>query len=64
MPGLRATCCCGYPLDRIQPFRQAFRVLENRTRIFTSLPIRSLDKLRLQRELERIGKVQPQQGAA
>lgn len=54
----------GSELDRIQAFRQAFRVLENRIRIFTSLPIRSLDKLRLQRELERIGKVQPQQGAA
>lgn len=55
----------GSELERIQAFRQAFRVLDNRIRIFTNLPIRSLDKLRLQRELDRIGGVrEAQEGAA
>ncbi len=36
-------------------FRQAFRELENRIRIFASLPIRSLDRLSLQRRLDAIG---------
>ena len=30
-------------------------VMDNRIRIFTNLPIRSLDKLKLQQELDRIG---------
>ena len=54
----------GSDLEKIQAFREAFRVLENRIRIFTSLPIRSLDRLRLQRELDRIGGVKPREGAA
>jgi len=40
-------------------FRQAFRELENRIRIFTSLPIRSLDKVKLQERLREIGKIRP-----
>ena len=36
-------------------FRQAFRELENRIRIFAALPIRSLDRLSLQRRLDAIG---------
>jgi hypothetical protein len=36
-------------------FRQALRELENRIRIFVSLPIRSLDRLSLQRRLDDIG---------
>ncbi|MDX1606489.1 MAG: arsenate reductase ArsC [Candidatus Competibacterales bacterium] len=51
-------------LQRIQAFREAFRVLENRIRLFTSLPIRSLERLKLQRELDRIGGVKPREGAA
>ena len=38
-------------------FRQAFRELENRIKIFTSLPIRSLDRLKLQERLDAIGRV-------
>ena len=38
-------------------FRTAFRQLENRIRIFTSLPIRSLDRIRLQERLDAIGKI-------
>jgi protein-tyrosine-phosphatase len=37
-------------------FRQAFRELENRIKIFTSLPIRSLDRLKLQERLDAIGR--------
>jgi len=41
--------------DRIQAFRDAFRVLENRIKVFTSLPLRSLDKIKLQQHLDEIG---------
>jgi len=37
-------------------FRRAFRELENRIKIFVSLPIRSLDRLRLQERLDAIGR--------
>lgn len=40
---------------RWQAFREAFRQLENRIRIFTSLPIGSLDRLRLQERVREIG---------
>jgi arsenate reductase len=41
---------------RMLAFRRAFNELENRIRIFQSLPIRSLDRLRLQRKLDAIGR--------
>jgi arsenate reductase len=37
-------------------FREAFRVLESRIKIFTSLPLRSLDRLKLQQQLDAIGR--------
>jgi protein-tyrosine-phosphatase len=37
-------------------FRQAFQELENRIKIFTSLPLRSLDRIKLQERLDAIGK--------
>jgi arsenate reductase len=37
-------------------FADAFRMLSNRINIFVSLPIRSLDQLSLQRQLDAIGK--------
>jgi len=37
-------------------FADAFRMLNNRISIFVSLPIRSLDKLALQKQLDSIGK--------
>ena len=37
-------------------FRQAFRELENRIKIFVSLPFESLDKARLKNKLDEIGK--------
>jgi arsenate reductase len=36
-------------------FRTAFRELENRVKVFTSLPIRSLDRVRLQQRVREIG---------
>jgi protein-tyrosine-phosphatase len=36
-------------------FRKAFKELENRIQIFTSLPIRSLDRIKLQERLNAIG---------
>ena len=40
-------------------FRKAFRELESRIKVFTSLPIRSLDKVKLQERLHAIGKIGP-----
>jgi len=37
-------------------FADAFRMLNNRISLFVSLPLRSLDKLTLQKQLESIGK--------
>ena len=37
-------------------FRDAFRVLENRIKIFVSLPLASLDRLKLQQRLDEIGR--------
>jgi protein-tyrosine-phosphatase/N-acetylglutamate synthase-like GNAT family acetyltransferase len=37
-------------------FRTAFKALENRIKIFTSLPIDSIDRLKLQQHLDAIGK--------
>jgi hypothetical protein len=38
-------------------FKDAYRMLNQRIGIFTSLPLRSLDKLALQRKLKEIGGV-------
>ncbi|HET9446408.1 MAG TPA: arsenate reductase ArsC [Steroidobacteraceae bacterium] len=40
-------------------FRQAFRELESRIKLFTSLPIRSLDRVKLQERLREIGRIGP-----
>lgn len=45
----------GSETDKVNAFRTAFRELENRIKIFTSLPIAELDKVRLQEHLEDIG---------
>lgn len=37
-------------------FRTAFRELDSRIKIFTSLPLRSLDRIKLQEQLNAIGK--------
>lgn len=45
----------GSDTDKWLAFRQAFRELESRIRIFTSLPIKSLDRVKLQERLREIG---------
>jgi arsenate reductase len=37
-------------------FADAFRMLSNRVSLFVNLPLRSLDKLSLQRQLDSIGR--------
>lgn len=46
----------GDEITRLMAFREAFRALENRIKIFVNLPFDSLDKLRLKRQLDEIGK--------
>ena len=50
----------GSELERVQAFREAFRILENRIKLFASLPIASLDKLRLQQQVDEIGRTLPE----
>jgi arsenate reductase (thioredoxin) len=45
----------GSDTDKWLAFRAAFRELENRIRLFTSLPIRSLDRVKLQQQVRAIG---------
>ena len=37
-------------------FRDTFKALDNRIKIFTSLPLASLDRIKLQEHLDAIGK--------
>jgi len=46
----------GSDVDRTQAFRDAFRVLERRIDLFTSLPIASLDRLSLTNRVREIGR--------
>jgi arsenate reductase (thioredoxin) len=43
-------------------FREAFRFLDNRIKIFTSLPLASLDRIKLQERLDSIGRTRPPEG--
>ncbi len=45
----------GDDVQRMLAFRKAFRELENRIKIFVSLPIQSLDKIKLKAQLDEIG---------
>ena len=49
----------GSEAERHLAFADAYRLLDNRIRIFASLPIRSLDRLSLQKRLEEIGRPLP-----
>jgi arsenate reductase (thioredoxin) len=46
----------GSETDQWLAFREAFRELESRIKIFTSLPLKTLDRARLQERLHDIGK--------
>lgn len=50
----------GMETERGLAFADTYRMLTNRIRIFTSLPLRSLDELSLQSRLNEIGKDFPQ----
>jgi arsenate reductase len=46
----------GNEKERMMAFRQAFSVLENRVRVFVSLPFDKLQGMKLQRRLDEIGR--------
>jgi arsenate reductase len=46
----------GSEVERRQAFRDALRVLENRIKLFVSLPIEGLDRLVIERKLGEIGR--------
>ena len=46
----------GDEVTRMNAFRTALRELENRIKIFVSLPLSSLDRLKLQQRLDEIGR--------
>jgi arsenate reductase len=45
--------------ERLRAFRRAYLELENRIKVFVSLPVESLDRLSLKRRLDAIGKTDP-----
>ena len=49
----------GTETEKWTAFRQAFKVLENRIKIFASLPIATLDRIRLKAKVDEIGTAQP-----
>lgn len=52
----------GSDADKALAFRAAFKALEHRIKAFTSLPIASLDRLRLKAALDDIGRSLPDRG--
>jgi len=46
----------GSEADRVLAFRDAFRMLERRIKLFLALPLASLDRMALQREVDAIGR--------
>jgi len=46
----------GSDTDKWLAFRDAFRMLDNRIKIFTSLPLESFDRMRLKERLDAIGR--------
>lgn len=62
-PGQPVTAHWGVPdpaavvgSERVRAFREAYRLLENRIKLFASLPIEKLDKLTLTQQVRKIGK--------
>jgi len=50
----------GTEVEKTSAFRQAFRALETRIKLFLSLPISSIDKMRLQERMNAIGRTPPE----
>ncbi len=49
----------GSDTEKWVAFRETFQALDNRIKIFTSLPLASLDRIKLQEHLNAIGKTPP-----
>ncbi len=49
----------GTDVDKSFAFREAFRSMETRIRLFLSLPLASIDRMRLKERLDAIGKTPP-----
>ena len=49
----------GSEIEQWQVFRAAFRALENRLKVFIALPLPTLDRMSLMRQVEAIGRMQP-----
>ena len=49
----------GTDIERWRAFRDAYRALESRIKIFTALPIATLDRMSLARQVEAIGRMRP-----
>jgi len=54
----------GTDAEQWAAFRKALRELENRIKLFINLPVATLDKIALQRGIEAIGKVLPENNGA
>lgn len=46
----------GAELDQLTAFRDTFRTLENRIKVFTSLPLASIERIKLKERLDEIGR--------
>ncbi len=49
----------GSEIEEANAFRDAFRILENRIKLFVALPIASLDRMSLARRVQSIGRIRP-----
>ena len=49
----------GSEAERMLAFRDAFRMLDRRIRLFQALPFASLDRMALKREADAIGRIRP-----
>jgi arsenate reductase len=54
----------GTETEKWVAFREALRLLDNRIKIFTSLPLASLDRIKLQERLDAIAKARPPEQSA
>ncbi len=49
----------GTDVEQWNAFREAFRALESRIKVFVSLPLATLDRMSLARQVEAIGRMRP-----
>ncbi|MEA2790312.1 MAG: hypothetical protein QOG73_2718 [Acetobacteraceae bacterium] len=49
----------GSEVQQWQAFRDTFRALENRIKVFVALPVASLDRMSLARQVRAIGRIRP-----